>query len=925
MGAVVFTRGLLLAAVIAALESYNEPPAMAADLYVPAAGTWGYPPEEDWPVATPELPEYQGWYRFLSANGSGKILATAENIVIIQVDDDILGLDLASGEMLWRQEFEDSWTILDRMLIGQGTAYYSTHEELVALSLANGDVLWRAPGVMALASGDEYIWAAKSNWHHKNFMDKAGAGLLLIDAATGEVKRKIDLGKLLGAGKAASPMGDWMAVATSQEIKVCKVDGTVHELPRARQDWHARIALGPAGFLVCEYPPEEGITDLGEDGYTSEYLATLVNPETGEPGGNLIVSYYETEGPQLLWRREFDEYDFRYVRDLAGPYCSSHYAALNRRPGLLLVLHLGDGSTAYEVPKVESTLMRADYALLDDVIFYVGFTESGDNDVLLTVDLARGAETQLPSKMRIPGSQMAAIGNTLLLLQSTGGWGTTVANNKSLIAYTLDDQLMPVPGLMNAVELPQAYASLRKRFFANVDPLADDELMSELVSAGISAMGRMLEAVTIEDRSQLDALAAAAAYIYAASGTDVYGVSAQSVFIDSVRELASPELVEILASWLAEDSLALLHIQLLGVLAQCGDAAAEELALRYRLLAPSKHTGAGPPYRGVLREDVVARYIVKHQGWIYAERSAEEAGSWYVSVEQEDYEGRRYVLYSSPGLLSFLDLYLGIDNDGDGWFEEVLPTGLIHIPLQYRLERLDAPPDEAEQLILRLHGESIVVGQHQPVYGAEEHSGRRLARTQFVESELQLAALRLDSDGDGLTDIVEGMLLTDPFNDDTDADGLSDQEDPTPLVHADDMGWEERGVARALAYFFASKESQRTRAQHLVHPWRARYLYIVNVGQVAFAPDSSWYGISLHDEQLGESYYKQAGGGWANEVLPGEWIPPRQVSIAQLQTDEIPNWFLDTYPELADLTDSELKEHWLESQSPFWNSENYAL
>ncbi len=45
---------------------------------------------------------------------------------------------------------------------------------------------------------------------------------------------------------------------------------------------------------------------------------------------------------------------------------------------------------------------------------------------------------------------------------------------------------------------------------------------------------------------------------------------------------------------------------------------------------------------------------------------------------------------------------------------------------------------------------------------------------------LDLETLRRDSDGDGLTDIVEARYMTDPFNSDTDGDGIADGLDMNP-------------------------------------------------------------------------------------------------------------------------------------------------
>jgi len=67
-------------------------------------------------------------------------------------------------------------------------------------------------------------------------------------------------------------------------------------------------------------------------------------------------------------------------------------------------------------------------------------------------------------------------------------------------------------------------------------------------------------------------------------------------------------------------------------------------------------------------------------------------------------------------------------------------------------------------------------------------------RAKNVETNLvldvDLDAVRRDSDGDGLTDLLEEKLLLDPRVRDTDADGLDDGDDPLPLTPraADDLG-----------------------------------------------------------------------------------------------------------------------------------------
>ncbi len=64
--------------------------------------------------------------------------------------------------------------------------------------------------------------------------------------------------------------------------------------------------------------------------------------------------------------------------------------------------------------------------------------------------------------------------------------------------------------------------------------------------------------------------------------------------------------------------------------------------------------------------------------------------------------------------------------------------------------------------------------------------------------EIPLAELERDSDGDGLTDLEEERLLTDPEDADTDRDGIGDGEDPMPTIAAADTPSPAAGAAAAL-------------------------------------------------------------------------------------------------------------------------------
>jgi hypothetical protein len=64
--------------------------------------------------------------------------------------------------------------------------------------------------------------------------------------------------------------------------------------------------------------------------------------------------------------------------------------------------------------------------------------------------------------------------------------------------------------------------------------------------------------------------------------------------------------------------------------------------------------------------------------------------------------------------------------------------------------------------------------------------------------EIPLAELERDSDGDGLSDLEEERLLTDPDDADTDGDGIGDGEDPMPTIAAVDTPSLAAAAAAAL-------------------------------------------------------------------------------------------------------------------------------
>jgi hypothetical protein len=136
-------------------------------------------------------------------------------------------------------------------------------------------------------------------------------------------------------------------------------------------------------------------------------------------------------------------------------------------------------------------------------------------------------------------------------------------------------------------------------------------------------------------------------------------------------------------------------------------------------------------------------------------------------------EGRRLVL--------FRDEYLG--SPDDLWVADLDPDGRAAGPARFTGVRLPLEDEQrASDLAARASGDRVAV---------RDGAGRELAA-------FSLARAAEDSDGDGLTDLVEHRLRLDPHNPDTDGDGLGDAEDPAPNARLREPRDDGQAIAAAI-------------------------------------------------------------------------------------------------------------------------------
>src|SRR5262249_6071933 len=125
--------------------------------------------------------------------------------------------------------------------------------------------------------------------------------------------------------------------------------------------------------------------------------------------------------------------------------------------------------------------------------------------------------------------------------------------------------------------------------------------------------------------------------------------------------------------------------------------------------------------------------------------------------------GAYWVLHSSDGGQTWdAPLYTGL-RENDPYF----------VPPASKLRLLHGDHLEVEVEIHEIDPESITF----PPVGL-----RTKREEKGLMLEMPWEALRRDSDHDGLTDLVEERMGTDPHNADTDGDGIPDGKDGLPLV-----------------------------------------------------------------------------------------------------------------------------------------------
>ena len=659
------------------------------------------------------------------------------------------------------------------------------------------------------------------------------------------------------------------AIKRDGAVQVLMPDGSESALPSPRPEWAAEFAYGADWLLAGEYIDLDSWDFNSEQEYADQLQRQLLDPATGQPGALFILSCFSVPGGELRWRREFDSTEEGWWYP-AGLVCLGGTVYAKDVSGVSATLSLADGTDAPNPLSAMGELNPQNYALDGARLYYLAPQAGAPADgwaydfPLQLLDLASGDSREVFAAQRSPFPYGFSASGGYFVGTTAAGGGQGYASTPILGAMVLGVDGLPQPGRMALLTQREEYAQLVGAFQASPDPLSDAALMRSLITTGINAIERCSARLKPEDAAHWDALLAAALYMEQRRDREAYATGrAVELLLGVLQAQAQPAFTPQVVRWFHDPSVASSRNDLAGLLAQCGGALAKtELDAYFTQLEVARHSATMPD--PLVRQPQVPadEDLTRYNQLYYA------AGLW---AEASGADGAKYALFPAAGLLSDRDLYLAVDAQADGVWDEALPTGLQDVCFSHCHPGGPYGPGPKGKLEFTVADGVATIMHHQPVLedvtygeGAEQWTRQELTGASRVASAVKLDELRRDTDQDGLTDVLEQLLFLDPVLADTDGDGSGDSEDPAPLSNPAQMGQLERGIARALQYFVIDQNRQawwsgsleRTGYEHsdAGQPWFARYMLLHGCGPVSFSGGADAFGICLTTKEQRDAY-----------------------------------------------------------------------
>lgn len=809
--------------------------------------SWENKPGRDWLEEVPELPNLDGWYRHI---GSGTLtwgIFSFANYIGVETSDGLLVITQEGDRIIWEYKTSSMSSYGDIPIVGgDGWICFDDHGA-IAVDMISGEILWEKDSyqpITAIGSIEKgAVWLGSSDY--LSSVGKYIDAIELLDIQSGEVLQRFAGLTLVAACGSSKGNNDVLVGKTPSGFTLFNADGTSTAFEAQGSGGENELLCVGDVLISLETIPYQPVPE-GKDPQKWE-AAQAGNPKA-------VLSSYSLEG-KLLWSNEIIRYVSLGINTVMA--ANNKLVVLKASPGLLVYSTM-TGEMLYQTPE-DSHYGGSIAEPLGESVCWNGFNQMGMYSNLVLFDPITAQSQDIFGGGQMDTRQALIMDGRLVVFTETHpsqrmAWD----ENYHLLALNLSADNLPIPGNLQMWGVPDDQSELVDRYYASGDPLADETLINEIKVAGVNTFSALMDRVAGADIAYLDALGRLAARMKNEEKPPLSEYSPPTfspadVLLKKLHEAPSDIFSECIIDWLNDPEMEVLHYPLLGVLAACGGSeAGEYLYAFYKERAVTKREVPQPPFQLAGLSKV---------GGVPFQVDQMPAAGW---AEVETDGGGRIVAFVSDGLVSARDIYIGIDADSDGSFEEVLPTGLNDTYFHHVHPGGITLYGEPESIELIVAGGNLQITYHEPVLeevvydsGGESHTYMNMTGGEFVTATLSMAELRLDSDGDSLTDITERLLFTDHNNPDTDGDGISDDIDPCPNVDPAKMGKLERGIARALDYYFRSgRQSPFWEGWNEGQPWVARYIAVEGAGPVAYSQGDPYFGICMSSPEQIEKYNK---------------------------------------------------------------------
>lgn len=875
------TLTIVLGCLITYLLCHSQPCSAA---YPASEQVWGRPLAGEKAYEAANLPAYKGWCRLLSPWGWTGPIVTDSAGVLVGSEQGLKLVSLLDGSLVWESP---DWGRLSESLFSQEHIYlgFDDYQKPVMGSIArsSGAELWSKAGWLPLLDCGEKCWLISPHLDADSRSVIQFAELALCQSSDGAELRKIAIPhRVLSTGPGSAGPNDGAVLKLDDGFHCYAQDGSSTLIPSDYPGWESQISQYPGGFVCVEFET----LALARARFDAEVArATAAGETPPDEYGPLppVASCYRLSDGKLLWRRPFGAGHIAYghlferYANVSGDYILLDDQDPEHGNGLL-VFRQNESAPCFD-QRIQFPGNYVEHATDGKRLYILDRLTRGWSDPadyrFIVVNLADGSQAEtvlreLPefSKfMAAPGALIFAIGDDM---------PGSIFGSEALCCLELDAQGLPQAGSLSVMGSPYNYDALEADLLASPAPLQDQALMRRIVANGLDSLAQLLLHTPASAGPQLDALAQAAAYEEALRSPEELSGSPAELLCKRLKDKADPRVSELIIRWLEDPKLADLQLWLRQALPVTGGPRAAEWLSAHSPPSGLRHHQPDP-----LALPPVATAPDEQDS---SQRSLDFGQPFLSST------GAKLLAYSGPGLPNDDAICLAVDEDHDGLYEEVLPTGQSCYPFS---------GDEAKGAgpllprVVAVTDTEVEIERRVAVYKQADASDPdantlwpQLAGTQISRVSLKLADLRRDSDADGLTDVFEQTAGLDWKVADSDSDGVVDGMDGAPLSNPARMGPVERGISRALDLFFASEN--RYAFYHWWegsngNPLQVRSLEVSGAGAFDYAPAAGAFSL-VRDTQSQAAWQESLQSAdfsnrWLRQSMSLVWIEPgRSVS-----------------------------------------------